>query len=188
MALACHIDAAIDAIGAELVGVAPVARTEADRVAHSVPPRFHWRDGGGETSPRGASCNGGPEPTLQEDAYSHVVDCWGATKADAFALRNALIQATRNVMQGRNYAVGRFDVTEPMLELGYQVSQQLTLYLMLPELDLPTVAPAAPADGQYVHPSAFLSAKTHPEATLETMEFDTSAAVVGDGILTAGEG
>lgn len=189
--LASPYAAFVLAVGTYLQFVAPTVRGDSAKYAIAAPPRYNWRASGVDIiTDRTAVADGyADEYFIGVDGYEASVDCWGATEDDCVAMRIALINAIRDTVKGRNYKIGKSDFDEPnaVEELGFHLLVPVTVYLLCPEVDVATVAAAAPADGQFPNASAQVTASKDGQADLETFGFDTTGALPTDGTIVAGE-
>lgn len=183
--------AVVAAVGTALQYVAPTLRSEESRSSHDPPPRYVWWSPKFQPSKRRTTTiNGGDEPTLCEGEFTAFVDCWGGTEDDAWSMAVALMQATRDVLCGGNYSLSNADLEEPRpYTLGHVYTMQLSLFLLIPEVDIATVAAGINSATGYADAAAQVTPVAYDTVeTPWTWEFDSSDGVGGDGKLTAGEG
>jgi hypothetical protein len=165
----------IDAVAAQLAGVAPMARNAKELARFTKLPRYVWVRLSVSPAARRHSHAG----SLQEDAYENDVHCEATTEADCEAMRRALIQVVRTVTKGGNYKEGKSEWTEPS-DAQNGAFKLVVPIIVFEQLLMAKVKPAAaPA-------SAVTDAKPS-EVTIESVEIDPSGAVAGDAELQGGE-
>lgn len=167
----------LDELAAKLSGVAPSVFGKAAIAQAGKPPRIAWVRLGG--APSGRKAFGG---SIVEYGFEVEVHLWGKTDEDLERMHQALIQALRIVLLGRNFKEGRASYKEDQPSTNGQVLVvPVTIYLQVSRAELPDEGSAVG------DPSTTVSDDVPGEVLLEDIELDPDGAVAGDGELQGGE-
>ena len=165
----------ITTVAAALVGIAQLKEGRSHLSDLDDTPRYVWCRTMITPSNRKADAG-----SLQEDRYDNEVHCWGASYDDVDRMRQALVQAVRSAVGGRNYVEVRSTFSDDATsERGFLLVVQLAIFKQMKRATIATTVP------QVLAPSTTVTDTTATEVTIETVEFDTAGAASGDGLLQA---
>lgn len=173
------IDTFITNITTALASVAPLDRGKWSQESQKDPPYYVVSLVSIEVSKLQNIDGVNPRPLQGDDHTLHVV-CFGATRADCYAMRAALIEAARVERNGRRYRVGTsaWSEEDPGANNGFALAVELVITIDRPHVLLPTGAVGSP--GSTVSDNVFADATCTPQE-------DGTGAIAGDGILQSGE-